>query len=825
MKRFFTFVLATLAFAACTQNEFEEHTADRNDIPGSITVGFEGGDTRVQLNDIRKTVWNTGDEVSVFYRSDINQKWAFQGETGDRTGELKLVEGEGGEQTMDKTVVVYPYNANYQIDINDGGVETSLAGTQKYKERSYGEDGNIMVAESSFTQFILRSVVGWLRVELTGEGKSVSSITVRGNNDEQVAGLIYINTEDASITLASSDIATDESILTEVTLDCGEGVELGSEPTEFYIAVLPQAFAEGITIEVDCAGYRPMTLSTESSITIERNHIVPMEAVEHNAEEIDPTNELRYTATALVEPDEGRFEVDFVSNEWDETTGEGVIVFDGKLTEIGDSAFSECSSLTSVTIPDSVTTIGEYAFSDCKGLTSITIPDSVTIIGEKAFIRCSNLASVKISSNITTIGEYTFAFCKSLTSITIPSKVTTIERHAFAECRSLTSVTIPGGVTAIGEKAFYICNNLTSVYISDIANWCNITFNGEYSNPLYYGDLYFNNELVTDLIIPNGVTTIRNMAFHNCDSLTSVTIPDSVTTIGEWAFRDCNSLTSVTIGDSVTTIGDRAFGFCTSLPSITIPDSVTTIGESAFYCCYDLLSITIPDSVTSIGENAFSSCNNIKSVYCKPITPPAGGSGMLSSLTTIYVPEGSLQAYKSAEYWSDYADIIAEYDYNSTMTISYTTSDGMPASANGLIISNNYQNGVGILSYIGKDIIPAGLFFICDNLTSVTIPDGVTTIGSTAFVGCNSLPSITIPDSVTMIGSDVFETCLSLTSVWCKAIIPPTLSSNRVFYENKSGRKIYVPAESVDAYKAAEYWNNYSLSIVAYDYERGEVVE
>ena len=288
---------------------------------------------------------------------------------------------------------------------------------------------------------------------------------------------------------------------------------------------------------------------------------------------------------------------------------------DSPLTTIANYAFSRCSNLASVTIPESVTSIGTYAFQYCDGLTSITIPESVTSIGTYAFQNCASLTSVTIPEGITSISNYAFQNCASLTSVNIPAGVTAIGQNAFNGCSSLTSITIPDSVTTIGQSAFQGCAGLKSINI------------------------------------PAGVTSIGAYAFQSCASLTSITIPASVTSIGSGgAFNDCTSLAgitvdannpnytsvdgilynkakttllacpylsasgSVTIPASVTSIGFNAFIRCSSLTSITIPEGVTTIGQSAFQECAGLRSITIPASVTSISSSAFQHCTWLTSV-------------------------------------------------------------------------------------------------------------------------------------------------------------------------------------------------------------------
>ena len=342
------------------------------------------------------------------------------------------------------------------------------------------------------------------------------------------------------------------------------------------------------------------------------------------------------------------------------------ITIPDSVTIIGDCAFSSCSALTSITIPDSVTSIGRGAFYRCSALISISIPDSVTSIGivsisssSGTFSGCSNLASITIPNSVATIGNYTFYGCKGLSSITLPDSVTSIGKYAFYGCTGLSSITIPDSVTSIDEYAFSGCTGLTSISISN-------------SLATISDGIFMNCSGLTSITIPDSVTRIGCYSsyhsqspygpFYGCSNLTSITIPNSVTIIGDGAFMRCTALTAITIPNSVKIIGDSAFYACSGLMSVTIPNSVTSIGGEAFYSCTGLSSITIPESVTAIGSYLFGGeCYYLEEITIMATNPPLldGKLGnYLGSLTAIYVPSESVDAYKSATNWSDYASKI-----------------------------------------------------------------------------------------------------------------------------------------------------------------------
>ena len=309
-----------------------------------------------------------------------------------------------------------------------------------------------------------------------------------------------------------------------------------------------------------------------------------------------------------------------------------------------------------------VTSIRESAFSRCTGLTSIIMPNSVKIIEKYTFYDCYNLSTITMPDSLYYIEESAFSGCESLTSIILPDSLEYIYSYAFAGCSSLTSINIPPSLKYIGGTTFCDCISLTSIVVDtknpvfDSRDNCNAIIESS-TNTLTVG--------CKSTIIPNSVTRIGNYAFYKCTGLTSITLPNSVTRIGNYAFYQCKSLTSV-----------------------TIPDSVASIGEDAFRECSSLSSVCLGKSVTNIDNSAFKYCTRLSYIKCMAKTPPSCGYDVffrVSENIPVYVLRPSVDAYKEAKTWKNFTKIEAKYDLISVSSLgiaSYCINFGLDLTGN-----------------------------------------------------------------------------------------------------------------------------------------------
>ena len=453
------------------------------------------------------------------------------------------------------------------------------------------------------------------------------------------------------------------------------------------------------------------------------------------------------------------FGANIISNTYE--NGRGIITFAGPVTNIGESAFSTCSTLTNITIPNTVKHIGSHAFETCFSLNSIIIPNGVESIDFQAFGWCSSLESITIPSSVTYIGENLFAGCDSLVSVMvdnqnpmydsrdncnaiietatntlmagckntiIPNTVKNIGNGAFRSCYTLSAITIPNSVSSIGEAAFDACFNLTSITIPNSVNsigYQAFAYTTDLAEIIVESDnLIYDSREGCNAIIE----TATNTLIAGCKN---TSIPNTIEHIGGAAFYGCQVMTSIDIPEGVKTIGEGAFFFCHQLSSISIPNSVTLIDGYAFYHCSSLTSITIPENVTNIGARAFQDCEAITSITWNA---------------------------KNCVDFEPYEGTVPFYLIRSQIT-SFTFGDKV-------------------------EHIPAYLCYKMDNLSSITIPTSVTSIGEGALAYC------------------LYDT------IYCLSATPPIV--NKAFSSNDYNAALYTPCESLEAYKAHEVWGRFN---------------
>lgn len=329
------------------------------------------------------------------------------------------------------------------------------------------------------------------------------------------------------------------------------------------------------------------------------------------------------------------------------------------VTKIGSLAFGYCSGLLSVYMTNSVALIDEYTFIYCNDLPSFDIPNSVKTIGKGAFYGCESLASVTIPNSVTSIGDDAFNYCRNLLSVSIPNSVTSIGENAFWMCGKMTSVSIPSSLKSIGTSAFELCSNLKKVYIENIDSWCNISFSNYSSNPLYLAHHIFVDENeITNLVIPNSVTSIKNYAFYGGQGINTVTILGTITSIGNNSFYGCSNMSSISIPSSVKSIGEEAFYGCKKLSSVNIPENLSSIKKQTFYGCSGLKEIDIPSKVEYIYQEAFANCNSLEKISVYSLTPPFIYENSFTNYSVpLYVPIDSYNNYKTAQGWKNFTNI------------------------------------------------------------------------------------------------------------------------------------------------------------------------
>ena len=407
-------------------------------------------------------------------------------------------------------------------------------------------------------------------------------------------------------------------------------------------------------------------------------------------------------------------------------------------------------AVTELTLDKTTLTLFE---GETETLTVAVLPDNTTNKKAHWYSSNTNVATVDKNGKIT-------ALAKGFTVITA------ICEEKSATCKVTVCLELDSGTT--GDLSWIFADDGT-LFIRGNGEMPDYEFDVELTAPW---ETYQNT--IETLIIDSGVTNIGNFAFYECNILKNITIPNSLTSIGDNAFYSCTSLTDITLPNSLKNIGNSAFSYCSGFTSINIPNNVTRIGEWAFTFCSNLMSITIPKSVTSIGEGAF--------YYC-------------IRLTSIAIPDGTL----SIENWtfqqcSRLTNIIIPNSITSIGTEAFRNCNSLKS----IIIPNSVTS------------IGAGAFYNCGSLVDINIPNGMTSIESSTFIYCGDLKGIIIPNSVASIGSSAFWGCRSLTEITVETKLPPDVYGSGCFYNVNRSIPVYVPQESLQAYKDAPVWKEFT---------------
>ena len=798
MKRFALYIgMAAVLVASCSIKEDNFEPSQPEDVVFYASFERPSEETRVYANEDLLLRWTADDRVSIFNKNTYNQQYKFTGETGDNAGGFRKVDTDEfvTGNPISNVVSIYPYQETTKITESEV-ITVSIPSEQHYAENTFGLGANTMVSVSADNFLQFKNVGGYLRISLYGDGVSVTSITLKGNNGERLAGKATVSMPLDGI--PSVSLADDAS--TMITLVCDTPVELGATAdagVDFWFVVPPITFSQGFSIAVTQTNGGVFEKATSKSIMIERSILSKMSPME--VEKSTPSWAIAFADEKVKSKLIAAFDT---NGDGELSYEEAAAVTDGSaikeafgaiktyksfdefqyftgITYIPSSMF-EGWVMTSITLPGSLVSIGESSFKDCKNLSSIIIPEGINELPKSVFDGCSALSSVILPSSLETLSQDVFYGCEGLLSISLPKGLRFIGARCFMNCSNLSSIYLPSSIATIKEMAFKGCTKLKDVHFDSLNWWlsmCDQTQDtyGTYDTELFScgsseRHLFVDGKELTTISIPSGIANIGDFAFMGCINITSITIPRSVSSIGMYAFMRC-SIPSIEIPDSVTKIDIGAFQNCSKLSAIVIPESVSEIYYNTFMNCSSLASISIPESVIRIGTNAFTNCTNLKSI------------DLPESVST-------LDAY------------------------AFRGCTGLSS-----IVLPKYIQQIGIYTFYGCSnlqsvSIPSGVtaigdyaFYECSSLKDIILPGALTTIGQFVFEYCSSLSTLDIPASVTSIGRGAFLACANLSSLTVRPITPPDAGIDLCSW---TIGPIYVPAGSIEAYKTAKNWRDFA---------------
>lgn len=731
MKKLLYLLVASLSFVmvGCSEDIHESGIVDSfsEQLP-ELTAGFAEEQTKTYVESGKYLRWHEGDLITAFFGRTLNNKFMFEGKTGDNSGSFAHIPSGKLEtgNAIDAIYAVYPYNAESKF-IEGGKIKLYLPVEQEYAPESFGKGANTMVAATENTEdtyLAFKNVCGFLKLGFTGSD-IIKSIKVQGNNNEQLAGEAYA----VPVFAGKPSMEMGDETEGSVTVVCGEGVALKEVATEFWVVLPEVTFEKGITITVTTAEGAKYVKTTGKKIMIERNTVQPMAALSLPSDFCaEGSNIVEYTATAQLQLSSaeysqtsefitGNTHTHPVSHIYNAETCKGVIIFDRPVTGIRANAFDETHvkdySLISMTLPATVTTIEDRAFAHCRKLTRIHLRSSVLpALGNNVFI--SNAKPLPVHIFVPTsmyekysndnawsglaVWPYDYEKCYpdipdnqiwytsdsydtpevpnsgisswQITShefntrsnkgiITFSSAISSLPSNSFTGS-DIASIILPSRVSQMYWDTFVGCSDLTLVYLPQ---------KGVNAYSISAGNTPFG-ECESLVEFAGGCTSEDGRCYINKGrvyhfigtGLSEYSIPDGVTELGMFSFAS-NGLERIHMPASILEIDVRALGG-NNFTEIIIPDSVNTIRSNAFANCSALRTVILGLGVTSIGSNLFDDCTSLESIYFRSLTPPSIDGKFLptDSAAKIYVPRGSIQAYKLYANLSAYSAQMEEYD-------------------------------------------------------------------------------------------------------------------------------------------------------------------
>lgn len=758
MKRVIFAVLVALCIASCSK--FDQQDAVPTVKYGELRACF-AEQTRTYVENERFLRWHQRDELSVFYGDAVNNKYRFNGQTGDSNGTFVLIidgTATGSNDPIDRIYALYPRDASAEW-VGNGTFQYRLPSEQFYQSESFGQNSNAMVAVTADTSddlLMFKNICGYLKVQLYGDA-TIKNIVLRTNGGEKISGLAYVAAEygeDPSVSMSNSGFDL-------ISLNCGEGVLVSQDaanPTDFWFVVPPTTFSKGITITATDVNGKTFTKSTQSRFAIGRNALQPMEALYVKCDQAPmAVTEIKYTATEQITfASNSSINEMIVYHNYDPATGEGVIGLNSIITLFDEFWFKQNKALTSIVIPNGVTTIDNYAFSWCTELSEITIPSSVTEIGFGAFNYTGKIKRV----NITDIdawcrisfgnnyyatpfynGAHLYVNGEELTVLNVPQDVKKVDDYAFYGCQSITEVNIPNGVERIGYYAFYYCSNLRKVTIGENVNYVGqsafagadmldviycraltppeipltIVSDGSFFEPYSYHSNY---GAVRKIIVPLALLSDYKTAYAG--SYAPNVFPDvepelSGNNVIYYQSKDC----SIVIPNEVAYFGANIVSntYENGWGKILFDGDVTEIGINAF-AGSKMTEIIIPQSVTIIGSKAFDS----------------------SSLQIVHIPKSVTLIESDAFNKATYVSMVHIDDFASWCNIEFDSVTANPFNQDNL---SDYRK-----FYIDGEPV-----------FDIVIPEQVTAIKDYAFYNCQAMSSIYIPKDVKSIGEKALYNC------------------------------------------------------------------